>query len=92
MTEVLCRPGKYQGHADSLSRLPMDKVQFFGQGNTVLQTAEDTAQELELIHKDGHYFRSKENTETFSMEIRRSAGEDTLSSHCLILQGLPARF
>ena len=52
--EILHLPGKNQGHVDALSRLPMDKVQFLGPGKTVLQTAEDTAQELERIHKDGH--------------------------------------
>ena len=32
----------------------MNKVQFLGPGKTVLQTAEDTAQVLDRIHKDGH--------------------------------------
>ena len=52
--EILHRPGKNQGHVDALSRLPMDKVKFLGQEKTILQTAEDTAQVLERIHKGGH--------------------------------------
>ena len=32
----------------------MDKVKFLGQEKTILETAEDIAQVLELIHKDGH--------------------------------------
>ena len=52
--EILPRPGKNQGHVNALSRLPMDKVKFLGQEKTILQTAEDTAQVLEHIHKYGH--------------------------------------
>ena len=46
---------KNQGHVDALSRLPMDKVKFSDQEKTILQTAEDTTQVLEHIHKDGHF-------------------------------------
>ena len=52
--EILHRPGKNRGHVDALSRLPVDKVQFLGQEKTFLQTAEDTSQALDRIHKDGH--------------------------------------
>ena len=52
--EVLHRPGKNQGHVDALSRLPIDKVNFFGQEKTILHSAEDTTQVLEQIHKYGH--------------------------------------
>ena len=52
--EILHRPGKYQGHVDALSRLPMDMVHFLGKERTVLTSAEDTVQVLEQIHKDGH--------------------------------------
>ena len=52
--QILHQPGKNQGHVDALSRLPMDKVQFLGPEKTVLQTAKDTAQVLERIHKDRH--------------------------------------
>ena len=53
-SEILHRQSKNQGHVDVLSRLPMDKVQFLGREKTILQTAEDTTQVLECIHKDGH--------------------------------------
>ena len=52
--EVLHRPGKNQGHVDALSRLPMDMMHFLGKDKTVLTSAEDVIQVLELIHKDGH--------------------------------------
>ena len=52
--EDLHRLGENQGHVDALSRLPMDKVNFLGQEKTILKSAEDTAQVLEHIHKDGH--------------------------------------
>ena len=52
--EILHRQGRNQGHGDALSRLPMGKVKFLCQEKTILQTAEDTAQVLERIHKDRH--------------------------------------
>ena len=67
-SEILHQPGKNQGHVNSLSRLPMDKVKFLGQEKTILQTAENTAQVLERIHRNGH-LGGKQNVETLSTEI-----------------------
>ena len=52
--EILHRPGKNQGHADALSRLPMDVVHFLGKEKTVLSSTEAIVQVLERVHKDGH--------------------------------------
>ena len=68
----------------------MDKVKFLGQEKTILQTAEDTAKVLERIHKDGYLGVKK----TLKLFRRRFEGvrEEALSSNCLVLRGLPARF
>ena len=59
--EILHRPGKNQGHADALRRLPMDMVHFLGKERTVLTSAEDTVQVLEQIHKAGHFGGEENN-------------------------------
>ena len=52
--EVLHRPGKNQGHAEALSRLPQDNVHLLGQVKVNLNTKEETREVLERIHQDGH--------------------------------------
>ena len=52
--EILHRLGKNQGHADALSRLPMDIVHSIGKEKTSLSSAKATVQVLERTHKDGH--------------------------------------
>ena len=52
--EILHRPGKNQGHVDTLSRLPQDSIHLLGQGKVNLSTEEETREVLERIHQDGH--------------------------------------
>ena len=76
--EILHRPGKNQGHVDSLSRLPLDQVNLLGKGRTTLSTKEETREVLTRIHMDGHLGVRK----TLRVFRRRFEGGGGLGTKC----------